>query len=163
MTQEIRNLVMQLSSSEFNCPKCKRPLSESVGQHHTDGKLMWSRSIFCSHCLDYGLEEDGLHLPPHDIRERLMDEDGIWTFAIHTSSSDERVKSMQILRNALALTISDVSAIRNLLPGKVFSGTKTEMVWLESLFFNAEFEVDVEPPLPGIGGIDLASVWHPDE
>src|SRR5262245_63337991 len=128
----------------------------SVGQFLVNGLLRWTASYYCPDCVESRVEANGGGLPPSDIRNRLLAKYGWWSLAIYI----DKLKSVTVLGDALALSQDDRDGLVNLVPAIVIFGTRTEMDWLVLILSTAQVEGFLEPASEETTGIDFASLWN---
>ena len=115
------------ASIERSCPDCGTACALRIGEAHIRGQLKWFESVNCEVC---GLrtEADGAGIAPAYIRDELMKLQGTWCLQLVPVTS--KVHAAQVLRESLGLDIgSSLQAVRSA-DGCVYSGTKTECLWL---------------------------------
>jgi hypothetical protein len=148
--------LIDISDNSFECSNCGKPRMSSVGQFLKNGLLRWTASYYCPDCLESRVEAEGGGLPPSDIRTRLLAKYGWWRLAIYI----DKLKSVNILGDALALSQDHRHALVELMPAIIILGTKTEMEWLALILADAQVQGFLEPAPDGPAGIDFASLWN---
>ncbi len=118
-----------MATISMQCPDCSAPLTANVGESHIDGKLRWYQSYRCSSCGN-ATELDDIGFPPDSIRAALIDELGYWQVVV--VDANEKSKAVQVIRNALALSLVDAKNLIAIFP-RVYAGTKVECAWLKSV------------------------------
>ncbi len=120
------------------CPFCGGGAQVTAGQVVAGGKLRWSRSTRCPGC--GCLEEDGIGLPPGEIRAILLERDGEWQLLVDGTA---RVVAVKVVRKAMEMPVEQAFRLLKS-TGAVFRGTKTEAVWMRSLMADAGVNAAVE-------------------
>lgn len=101
-------------------------VGEEVGQTFIDGRLRWYRSGVGANRIPF--EEDGVGLPPEDIRRRLIDEGGEWVVIV--SEPVDKPAVVGVVRAAMQLNMAAAAKLLKSLPGVIYTGTKIEADWL---------------------------------
>lgn len=126
------------------CWDCKKEIKMYVGQHifGVDLRLVWHRAYSCSNCGNQ-IEEDGYDLPPDEIREAILAQEGTWSLNIRDTDSYCANVVIKILREALKLSLFDAIKLKKKIPGKVIEGTKVEVNRLKQLLAKHGFQSSV--------------------
>ena len=86
---------------------------------------------------------DGRGIPPDYIRNEIIKSQGLWHLYVYDENTKQRVIAAKEIRSALNIPFSEVSNILKLIPGRVKSGTRTEMEWLKNLLLNKGINVEI--------------------
>ncbi len=100
-------------------------IRNSAGQTIIDGVLRWYRSGLAEDGSPF--EEDGIGLPPDDIRCHLLEQDGEWDLLADKSASKSVV--VRVMREAMELDMAAAAELLKSLP-VVYRGTQTEAEWI---------------------------------
>jgi hypothetical protein len=122
------------------CGKCRRGVRLSVSQTVQRGELRWGTSYQCEFC-GTAEESDGVGAAPEDVRRAIIEQDGEWGLTV----TDVVVvpTALRVLRQALALSISETAAIKRGAPGTLVRGTRVEMMRLEAAMRKAGVDARV--------------------
>jgi hypothetical protein len=113
-------------SQEMLTPhECGHGGTARLGQTIVSNQLRWYRSISCPSCGH--IEEDGVGVPPKELRDRLLKEGGRWKLV---ANGPHKAAPIKVVRSALGLSGEAASAFR-LFP-VLYIGTKTEAEWLKA-------------------------------
>lgn len=112
------------------CPRCGEPNGLRIGQLARQGKLRWYETVNCANC-NLRSEADGIGIAPQRLREKLIEANGVWQVIVNEPKSNAKV--VKVLRDALALEMTEAAQIAKGLPGVVYTGTKGEASWLIGL------------------------------
>lgn len=113
------------------CPDCQKEIDVYCGQYAYFGQLMWHASFNCFYCGNV-IEEDGIGMPPEDIRKAILSSEGRWTLEVW-ETGDRATLTIKIIREALQLSRSDAIMLKKKIPGKVLTGTQAEIHRLQQL------------------------------
>ncbi|NLR74183.1 hypothetical protein [Leeia aquatica] len=113
-----------------NCPQCGCENALNAGQLNHRGKLRWYETVNCTNC---GLrsEADGGGIPPVDIRQKIIDYDGLWRVNVLQVISKKEI--LKVIRKALSIDMKEASRLAKDLPGNLYVGTKEEAIWIADL------------------------------
>lgn len=101
-------------------------IESTSGQSIIDGTLRWHRSGVATNGSPF--EEDGLGLPPDDVRCQLIERDGEWEVLVDDSVNKAAV--VRVLRETMKVDMVAAAKLLKNLPGVVYTGTKTEAEWI---------------------------------
>ena len=118
-----------MTHAKSTCRKCGSHVDLSVNQIAVNGALRWGTSYRCGVCGN-AVEVDGEGPPPAEIRQALLAIGGEWGLLLNDRAV--ATKALQILREMLSLSLSEVLAKKTLIPGVVARGTKVEMERLQA-------------------------------
>ena len=119
---------------QYQCADCNQETKARVGQAIVNSKLRWSLSYICNNC-NSAVEMDDLGFPPTEIRQKILLEEGEWQLEINSAKLENKLKSIEIVRQAFNLSIKDASKLSKEFP-RIISGTKVEMQWLKELLLS---------------------------
>jgi len=117
-----------MSKIKYNCASCGKSLNASVDQTVTEGCLKWYVSYQCQSC-GAVVEGDDIGLPPEEIRELLIQNQGGWELRLDGREAN-RVIVARVLRKALGLSLTQVTSLTKSIPGILYFGTQVEVEWL---------------------------------
>lgn len=112
------------------CPNCEKKIDVSIGQIAGIHQLQWSLSYDCQYC-DFVMEMDDVGLPPEEIREKIMQQCGVWQLIIPDAEYSYKAKLFKALRKTFNLSIQEVSRFSQKNP--IYKGTKVETEWYQQL------------------------------
>jgi hypothetical protein len=98
---------------------------DRVGENLIDGELRWHASRREG---GVPVEEDGVGIPPEQVRRRLIQESGEWETVL--TSVPERNKAAHLLREKLNLSLAQAVERTQTMPIVVFKGTRVEAQWV---------------------------------
>ena len=112
------------------CPNCENKIDISIGQIAESHQLRWSLSYDCQYC-DFVMEMDDVGLPPEEIREKIMQQIGVWQLIIPEVEYSNKARLLKALRRIFNLSIQEVSRFSQQNP--IYKGTKIEVEWYQKL------------------------------
>jgi hypothetical protein len=114
----------------FPCPQCGLAGALTCAQTSYAGKLLWRESTHCERC---GLcqEADDSGFPPDELREAFLKEGGVW--AVTVTAIRSKTSVVKLLRETLSWDLAKAAQVMKAMPGAVYSGTRTECLWIASL------------------------------
>jgi hypothetical protein len=112
------------------CETCGNQITVAVGQSWQYGGLRWSASCSCPFCANK-YEMDGRGLPPQDIRDAIISEEGEWELCV--SAAAPKACIAKLLRKEQSLSLGQAAALIHTMPGVVACGTLAEMELLAHL------------------------------
>lgn len=127
-------------------PDCGRPASAILSQRDHDGRLVWGLSVRCDVHSNHAIEVDGWGLPDHDIRDQVLDDEGPYELVL--AGNLEIVRALRSLQTTLDLDLTTISLLRKRIPGRVLSGTRSEIEWLVDRLQTNGVAASVEPAGP---------------
>jgi DNA-directed RNA polymerase subunit RPC12/RpoP len=127
---------------QYQCPNCEKIIKANIGQAIIDSRLKWYLSYVCNHCSS-AVEMDDFGMPPNEIRQQIIEEEGKWKLIVNPTESKNKAKIVKIIRQALSLSIREASSLLNNFPN-IISGTKVEMQWLGQLLSNENIKFSIE-------------------
>lgn len=114
--------LLQLYDLREECSVCGGRREWSFGERVMAGGLQWFVSRLCGEC-GYCTEADGHDSLPEDLRALELARSGSWCVRLRAVNS---VHGWKAVREALALDLQAVAALRRELPCDVFVGTYAE-------------------------------------
>lgn len=135
-----------MPSLDHLCPNCGHKTSWEFGETVVGERLVWHASSQCDNC-GYTLEEDDEGPLPDHLRAIVLTEQGEWRLYVE-ASEDPKALILKVLRETLALSLSDVATLKEHIPGVVRSGTQAEMEWLRRILARQAINTAVLPPQP---------------
>ena len=126
----INGLIDIKNNNTLPCPRCGAIGALKIGQLHTHGKLRWFESVRCNQC-GLNREADGIGFPPIEMRNFLINNEGLWAIKIdHVKSLINTIKT---IKTALSIDMNAASSLIKNNSKIIFSGTKGEALWLIDL------------------------------
>lgn len=122
--------VLKMLLNYDHCPNCENKIDVSIGQIAESHQLRWSLSYDCQYC-DFVIEMDDTGLPPEEIREKIMQQFGVWQLIIPEVEYSYKAKLFKALRQIFNLSIQEVSGFSQKSP--IYKGTKVETEWYKQL------------------------------
>ena len=118
-----------MAQIEYQCDSCKAMILTEVDQTAVDGSLRWYLSYRCSNCGEC-VESDDTGLPPDEIREVIIQSDGLWE--VHVDSEvNGKATIVKALRRILKWSLAEAAQALKGISGPVYIGTKVEAEWLQ--------------------------------
>lgn len=126
-------------SQEIRVPaeECLHGGIARVGETVVSGRLRWYRSTSCPDCGN--VEEDGIGMPPEEVRKLILNEGGHWDVVAQEANGAAAIKVVKG-----ALNLSNVEAVEQLRSFPiVFRGTLTEAEWLREKLSASSIEASI--------------------
>ena len=108
---------------QYQCADCNKETKARVGQVIINSKLRWSLSYICNNGKS-AVEMDHLGFP--DTEQKILLEEGEWQLEVNSVELENKLKSIEIVRQAFNLSIKDASKLSKEFP-KIISGTKVKI------------------------------------
>jgi len=141
-----------MSKIKYNCgycSSCGKSVRASVDQTIIEGCLKWYVSYQCQSC-GAVVEADDIGLPPEEIREFLIQNQGRWELRLDGREAN-RVIVARVLRKALVLSLTEVTNLTKSIPGTLYLGTQVEVEWLAQVLASQGIAARVVCDIPGLG------------
>jgi phage FluMu protein Com len=92
-----------MAKIKASCHNCGSVVSMAVKQYLEEKRIFWSAGYSCPRC-KHQVELDDQGETPPEIRQAILDQEGIWSLII--SEKENKTKVMMALRTALGLSMS---------------------------------------------------------
>jgi hypothetical protein len=140
---------------------CGSLASAALSQREHSGRLVWALSVRCDAHDEHLAEIDGWGLPPADVRDQVLADDG--TFCLVVRRDEDTVRALRTLQKGLDLDLATISRIRSAIPGAVLCGTRDEVRWLMEKLRSQNIDAQSEPLVSGSATMvpDLSELVSP--
>ena len=126
----------------YLCSKCGKAVQLHAGQSIFRSKLVWHSNYSCENCgSTVEMDDDGM--PPDKIRYEILKTEGLWHLYVHDTEKKQRLIAIKEIMAALNIPFSEAKKLLNTIPGRVKSGTRTEIEWLKKFLLKHGINVTI--------------------
>ncbi|MED4729392.1 hypothetical protein P9597_14795 [Aneurinibacillus migulanus] len=112
------------------CTRCGEKVEVHVKQYIVNNLIAWSEAYSCTKCGNEVVSDDWGDQTPNEVRKAILEQEGEWELVI-LKHGENKAHFLKNLRDALNLTLQEVSSLFKKIPGALIVGTFQEMLLLK--------------------------------